>query len=60
MTTVLMLLFLAVYAATALYGIKYSSGKKNYFDLKDTAALKELFCIIVVLVHIPVEYQNPI
>ena len=60
MTTALMLLMLATYAAIAIFGVKYLPGKKNFFDLSDTTVLKGLFCIIVVLVHIPAEYQNPI
>ena len=60
MTTVLMLLMLAIYATVAIFGVKYSTEKMNFFDLKDTTALKGIFCIIVVLVHVPAEYQNPI
>lgn len=60
MTTAQMLLLIAVYAAIAVLGVKYSPEKKNFFDLSDTTVLKGIFCIIVVLVHVPVEYQNPI
>ena len=60
MTTVLMLLFLATYAAIAIFGVTYSPAKRNFFDLQDTTVLKGIFCIIVVLVHVPVGYQNPI
>lgn len=55
-----MLLLIAVYAAIAVFGVKYSPEKKKFFDLSDTTVLKGIFCIIVVLVHVPVEYQNPI
>ncbi len=55
-----MVLFVAVYAAVALAGAKYEPDRENFFDVQDSAALRGLFCIIVILVHVPVEYQNRI
>ena len=60
MTTVIMFLMLAVYATIVIFRAKYNPEKKNFFDLKDTTVLKGLFCIIVVLVHVPAQYQNSI
>lgn len=60
MTYLLMGLFLIVYVAIALFGAKYNPDKENFFDIYDSTVLKGLFCIIVVLVHIPEAQQNRI
>ena len=60
MTYILMFIFIVLYAAIVLAGAKYLSGKEDFFDFYDSQMLKGLFCIIVVLVHIPSGYQNRI
>lgn len=60
MTYGLMGLFLLLYITFVLKSSKYSSKKENFLDLYESTILKGLFCIIVVLVHVPETYQNRI
>lgn len=60
MTYLLMAALVLAYALSILIGVKYRPDKENFFDVKDTTVLKAIFCIIVVLVHTPVGYRNPI
>lgn len=41
-------------------GAKYQSESDHFFDLGNTNAMRGFWCLIVILVHIPVAYQNPI
>ena len=59
-TIILMLSLVLVFAVIAILGVRYKPDKDSFFDLKDTVVLKGLFCVIVVLVHVPSQYQNPI
>lgn len=60
MTYVLMGIFLLAYAVIIFKGSEYFPEKEEFFDLHDAITLKGIFCIIVLLVHIPEEYQNPL
>lgn len=60
LTYSLMGVFVLSYMLIALYDIKYDTGKKGFFTVQDSNMLKGLFCIIVVLVHVPVAYQNKV
>lgn len=41
--------------------IRDNSGKKNrFFDLDATATMRGFWCLIVMLVHVPRQYQNPV
>lgn len=60
MTYILMGLFLIAYALIALFGVKYDPDKQNFFDVSDSTVLRGLFCLLVVLVHIPEAQQNQI
>lgn len=60
MTGMLMLIFLAAYAAIVLAKARYHPEKEAFFDVHDSVMLKGMFCVIVVLVHIPAAYQNRI
>lgn len=51
------LLFLA---GLLLVGAEYKPDSKHFFDIDNTNALRGFWCLIVVLVHIPAVYQNPI
>lgn len=55
-----MLALLSLYAMVVLLGVKYQPDKDSFFDTHDTLMLRGLFCIIVVLVHVPASYQNRI
>lgn len=41
-------------------GAKYQLESGHFFDLDNTNAMRGFWCIIVILVHIPAAYQNPI
>lgn len=44
-----------------IYRFEYNSdGNVGFFDLKNSKALRGFWCLIVVLVHVPEEYQNVI
>lgn len=60
-TTFLMILLTILFIVVALYGCVYNrDGQNNFWSVDYTKTLKGLFCIIVVLVHIPLPYQNTI
>ena len=42
-----------------IYGAKIEK-RKDFFTFEDTKVLKGIICIIVILVHIPKSFQNPI
>lgn len=58
MTYILMSIFLLIYGLVGLCGLRYDVDKESFFGRADTAVLKGLFCVTVMLVHIPPEYQN--
>lgn len=60
MTYAFMGLLVFLIAATTLWGIWYSSDKNSFMTIDDTTFLRGFWCIIVVLVHVPAEYQNRI
>lgn len=39
---------------------KYQPESDHFFDLDNTNAMRGFWCLIVILVHIPAAYQNPI
>ena len=47
-------------ALSSLWGIKFDSNKNSFMSIEDTIFLRGFWCIIVVLVHVRVDYQNPI
>lgn len=60
LTIGMMLLICAVYGITVIYGIEYSDHKNELFGLNETKMLKGLFCILILLVHVPDPYKNKI
>ena len=60
MTYILMGVFLILYVAVVAAGMKYTSEKHTFFDSHDVCVMKGMFSIIVILVHIPLSYQNRI
>lgn len=59
-TYILMGLLLLSFAFISIWNCKYVDNANNCFDLKHTAALKGIFCILVILVHVPEANQNKI
>lgn len=47
-------------AGTLLFGAQYKPDSKHFFNIDNTNAMRGFWCLIVVLVHIPVAYQNRI
>lgn len=51
---------LAVLAGISLMGMRHEPAKREFMSLGDSNFLRGLWSIVVVLVHVPVMYQNPI
>ena len=60
MTYLLMGILVLGLAALTLCGITVDRGKKEIMGLGDTEVLRGLWCIIILLVHVPAPYQNRI
>ena len=60
LTYVLMGILVLALAGTTLWGIKCEPNKNSFMSIEDTTFLRGFWCIIVVLVHVPAEYQNRI
>lgn len=60
MTIFLMVLLLVAMAVVFLNGARFEPTKNTFMSVDDTTFLRGLWCIIVVLVHIPAAYQNKI
>lgn len=58
LTNALMLALVIFIGVSAIYDIKIDKEKDSFMSLSDTNFLRGFWCIIVVLVHIPVAYQN--
>ena len=56
---IIMGLLLCFLAYTLLFGMKKGNGEQ-FFDVNNSKALRGFFCIIIILVHTRVEYQNKI
>lgn len=59
-TTIIMSIFLTLFAIIILFGFKRKRNDEIFFDKQDTLFLKGFWSIIIILVHIPIEYQNKI
>ncbi len=57
---IIMLLFLLLFAAILCIGMKKKNGTNSLLDKQDTLFLKCMWSIIIIMVHIPLEYQNKI
>ena len=60
MTYILMGILVLCLAALALRGLTYDPEKKEIMGVRDTEVLRGLWCIIILLVHVPAPYQNRI
>lgn len=59
-TNGLMILLLIALVFICFWNIKYECDREHYFNIKDTSALRGIFSIVVVLVHVPLNYQNTV
>ena len=60
LTYALMFALVIFIAVSTLYGIRFDKEKDSFMSINDSNFLRGFWCIIVVLVHIPVVYQNSI
>ena len=60
MTYLLMGAFLIVFLCVTIFGAKYDKNKTKFFSYDDTKILRGFWCIIIVLVHVPADFQNKI
>lgn len=58
-TYIIMSILLLSLILITIYGAKIEK-RKDFFTFEDTKVLKGIICIIVILVHIPKSFQNPI
>lgn len=59
-TYAFMIVLVTFIVVSAVYGIQIDKAKDSFMSLNDTNFLRGFWCIIVVLVHIPADYQNRI
>ena len=59
-TLILMGIILLAIAASTLVGMHVDQEKDSFMSLSDSAFLRGFWCIIVMLVHVPAAYQNPL
>ena len=57
---ILMLVVLIFIAATTLVGIKIDSSDNHFFSKDNTLALRGIWCLVILLVHVPYAYHNRI
>lgn len=60
MTTSIIMLFIVVSLATVLLAGCKKGNEKTFFDIDNTSVIRGVFSIVIVLVHIPEGYRNPI
>ena len=60
MTMVIMLGIVIVLASIILMEISYNQQNNRFFDKENTNAMRGFWSLIIILVHIPVVYQNQI
>lgn len=60
MTMVIMLGIVIVLASIILMKISYNQQNNRFFDKENTNAMRGFWSLIIILVHIPVVYQNQI
>lgn len=47
-------------AGLLLVGVKYSPDGSDFFNRVNSGTLRGFWCLIIVLVHVPAAYQNPL
>lgn len=58
--TMMCMALVAVFLAAAIL-LRDAKGKTaSFFDLSATSAMRGFWCLIIALVHVPEEYQNPL
>lgn len=60
MTSIIMIFLVFVLASILFTGMRYTIPNDGFFDKENCNALRGFWCLIIVLVHIPVSYQNSI
>lgn len=60
MTDLLMIVICILFAVIILYGINIKKNKDQIFSLSETLCIKGIWCIVIIFVHIPIQYGNKI
>lgn len=61
MSTYLIMVVIVLFLICELViGAKYQTNSAHFFDIENTNAMRGFWCLVVILVHIPAAYQNPI
>ena len=60
LTYAIMFFILIFLGVTLIMGAKLADGGDHFFDQANTTALRGFWCMVVILVHTPVMYQNRI
>lgn len=60
MTNVIMMLILLLLALTMLYKTELVDNNEQWFSKTSTSAMRGFWSIVIILVHIPEAYQNPL
>jgi len=47
-------------ALSMLYKAKVNNDDDHFFDIKNTNAMRGFWCLVVMMVHVPLQYQNRI
>lgn len=58
MLTLIIMAFLALFLGGLLWFRDAQGKTSGYFDLDSTASLRGFWCLIILLVHVPVDHQN--
>lgn len=53
-------LVLALIAAVGVGGARRHPAREDFFSKEESNALRGFWCLVIILVHVPVAYQNPI
>lgn len=60
MTYLLMGAVCILFAIMILYGISIKKNNDQIFSIYETSCIKGIWCIVIILVHIPAQYSNKI
>ena len=60
MDYVIMCLIAGFMALSMLYKAKVNNDDDHFFDIKNTNAMRGFWCLVVMMVHVPLQYQNRI
>ena len=60
MTNIIMVFIICALVSVLLIGMQYRMPNINFFNKENTNTMRGFWCLIIILVHIPVMYENRI